>query len=264
MRHPMTTRRVLYEIAGMENVPVSEVQFASDASGPLTLRIYGAGGIGPRPAAVIIAGYSDLGGQQVFGARLSDWDVYISWAQLLAASGVAAITYQTGADPAGDTRTVLQHVRDHASDLQVAPGRLAVIAQSGNGPNAVGVLMDAHDYGIRCAALLWALAMDLDGHTEVAQGQALWHYANPTAGRTIDDVPGDVPLLIVRAGQDTTPGLNASLDRFAAAALRRNLPITLVNQPTAPHALDIVDDSPASRAVVKGVLDFVRTRLESA
>jgi len=48
-----------------------------------------------------------------------------------------------------------------------------------------------------------------------------------------------------------------------SAALRRNLPITLVNHATGPHAFDTMEDSQTSRAIVKSVLEFVRVQFEA-
>ena len=67
-------------------------------------------------------------------------------------------------------------------------------------------------------------------------------------------------MFIVRAGQDN-PGLNEALDRFVVRALNRNLPITLVNYPAAPHAFDLLLDSEGSREVVRQTLAFLRFQL---
>jgi hypothetical protein len=76
-----------------------------------------------------------------------------------------------------------------------------------------------------------------------------------------NDLPQDLPLFLVRSGRDEIPGLNDAMDRFAAAALRRNLPMTLVNHPEAPHAFDLFHDSDTSREVVREVLVFLRFHL---
>ena len=73
--------------------------------------------------------------------------------------------------------------------------------------------------------------------------------------------PRDLPLFIARAGKDEMPGLNDSIDRFVAGALARNLPLTLVNHPTAPHAFDLVDDSEATREVIRRILAFLAFHL---
>ena len=67
--------------------------------------------------------------------------------------------------------------------------------------------------------------------------------------------------MVARAGQEQFPGLNDSIDRFFAKALALNRPITLVNHPTVLHAFDLVDDSAASRRIIRQVLDFLTAQL---
>ena len=69
--------------------------------------------------------------------------------------------------------------------------------------------------------------------------------------------------MVVRAGQDAVPGVNASIDQFVAAALARNLPVTATNHPTAPHSFDLLDDTEASREVIRQVLAFLRFHLRA-
>lgn len=46
-----------------------------------------------------------------------------------------------------------------------------------------------------------------------------------------------------------------------AGALRCNLPVTLVNHATGPHGFDLMDDSEASREVVRAMLAFLQAKL---
>ena len=57
------------------------------------------------------------------------------------------------------------------------------------------------DY-VKCAALCSGYMLDVDGATGVADMQKTFRFANPCAGKSVDDVRSDVPLLIARAGQD--------------------------------------------------------------
>jgi acetyl esterase/lipase len=70
-----------------------------------------------------------------------------------------------------------------------------------------------------------------------------------------------VPILIVRAGRDAMPGLDASMQRFLAAAPARGVEIELVDHADAPHAFDLVDESPATHAAIDRVLAFLREQL---
>ena len=108
------------------------------------------------------------------------------------------------------------------------------------------------------AVLFYPYTIDLGGATGVADAARMFNFAVPCAGRTADEVAADLPTFVARAGLDQMPQLNVALDRFVTAALERNLPLTLVNHARGSHAFDLMDDSPASRAVIAQSLAFLR------
>jgi hypothetical protein len=110
------------------------------------------------------------------------------------------------------------------------------------------------------AVLFYGLMLDLDGSANVAAASKMFGFANPAAGKTVDDLPQNLPLFLARAGRDN-PQLNETIDGFVARALAHNLPLTFVNHPTAPHAFDIFDDSEATREIVRQALAFMRFHL---
>jgi hypothetical protein len=114
---------------------------------------------------------------------------------------------------------------------------------------------------VRCAVLSYAYTLDADGATGVADAARLFGFVNPCAGRSVEDIPRDIPLFLARAGLDRMPHLNESLDRFVAQGLTCNLPVTLVNHAKAPHAFDLLHDSETSREVVRQMLAFLRFSL---
>jgi len=63
------------------------------------------------------------------------------------------------------------------------------------------------------------------------------------------------PMLIVRAGKDT-PEINQGIESFVSNALRRNVPITIVNLPEARHAFDWHDDTAWSRRAIEDAFEF--------
>ncbi|MCB1258513.1 MAG: hypothetical protein KDB26_15485, partial [Microthrixaceae bacterium] len=115
---------------------------------------------------------------------------------------------------------------------------------------------------LACAALLYGYLIDVDGATDVARAATQFFFATPPV--TLDELPGDRPVLVVRAGRDDTPGLDLALQRFVAAAQARGLPVTVRDHPTAPHAFDLRDDSAETHAVIDDVLAFVADRLGAA
>ena len=50
-------------------------------------------------------------------------------------------------------------------------------------------------------------------------------------------------------------------DASYAQVLPANLPLTLVNHPTGPHAFDLFDDSAAARGIIRQMLAFLRAHL---
>jgi acetyl esterase/lipase len=89
----------------------------------------------------------------------------------------------------------------------------------------------------------------------------LFGFVNPTAGKSLNDLPREIPLFIARAGQDEMPHLNETFDRFVAGALSCNLRLTFTNHPTGPHAFDVMHDSETSRHVIRQILAFMQFHL---
>ena len=103
--------------------------------------------------------------------------------------------------------------------------------------------------------------MDLDGSTAIADMGKQAGFVNACAGKTVNDLPDDVPVLFVRSGRDQCPGLNEALDKVIARALARNLPLTLINHAAGGHGFDLDEDSKMSRGIVQQVLAFLRFHL---
>jgi len=207
-----------------------------------------------------VAGYPDSGFESKVGCKLKEMASYISWGQLTAASGLVAITY-TNREPVADIHALLEYVGQNAAALGIDETRIGVWACSGNVPLALSVLMQKASDDLKCAVLCYGLMLDLDGATRVADAARQWGFVNPCAGKSVDDLPKDVPLFIARAGQDQMPHLNETIDRFMVKALSGNLPVTLVNHPTAPHAFDLFHDSETSREIIRQILAFMRFHL---
>jgi hypothetical protein len=212
-----------------------------------------------RPAVIFVTGYPDSGAERMLGSKFKDMGSFVSWAQLLAASGIVGITYANN-EPA-DVHHVVRHIRENAAALGVDRDRLAIWACSGHAPSALSILVDQDPDRFACAALIYPYTVDLDGSTGVAAAAAQFRFATPAAGNTVVDMPGDLPVCIVRAGRDRMPSLNEALDRFVAASLARNLPLTLINHPLGEHAFDLSDDSPMAHAAIGQALAFLHAHL---
>lgn len=220
MRHEVTTRRVLYEIPGMRSVHARAAEFTGADGQPLPMVIYEASNpsADPPPIVVVIEGYPDPGFRQRLGCRFMDMEWSISMAQLIAASGMTAVTH-SNRDPRADAIALLQQLG----------GRIGIWATSGHCPVALQALPHAS-----CAVL-----------------------SNPLVG----EIATGRPMLVIRSGNDETPGLNAALDPFIARAIAANEPITVVNHPEAPHSFDLFHPGAETRRILQQGLDFLRAHL---
>jgi hypothetical protein len=264
-RHEITKKRVVYQMPAERAVTVRRgIEYRVTEAGALTMDIYYPpdSNIEARiPAVVFVSGYPDPGLQKTLGCKLKEMESYISWGQLTAASGLVAITYTTGEGPAQDIYALLQYVRQNAAVLGIDENRIGLWACSGNVPNALSVLMQEAQECLKCAVLCYGCMLDLDGFNHMAEASRTWGAAYPCAGKSVEDLPHDIPLFIARAGRDKMPHLNETLDRFLGKALKRNMPVTFVNHPEAPHAFDLLHDSETSREIIKQILAFMRFHL---
>lgn len=263
-RNEITKAAVVYEIPGMDAVRIRrDVEYLEIEDGPLTMDLYlppDSRPDTPTPAVVLVSGFPDPGFEAALGCKLKEMKSYISWGRLIAASGLAAITY-TNRDPVADLDALVAYLRREAASLGIDDNRLGLWACSGNVPMALSVLMQETRHSFRCASLCYGFMLDVRGSTRVADAAAQFRFVNPCAGRSVDDLPQELPLFLVRAGQDEMPGLNEAIDLFVAEALKRNLPMTLVNLATAPHAFDLFDDRATSRDTIQRILAFLELHL---
>jgi hypothetical protein len=229
---------LVHSRAGVDRVSVEKHTY-----GELPFDLYRPEGEGKRAAVVFVFGIPDPGAVAFFGAPFKDWQSYVDWARLVAASGMIAVLYQNR-EPA-DVSALFAHLRAHEDELGLN-GRYLVFAASGHGPQGLWTI--AHEQ-VGGAVLLYPYTLD------VAAEAAAMHFAAPPV--TVDELPR-VPILVVKAGRDATPNLNAKLDAFIAAVRASDRPVSLVEHAEGPHAFDIVDDSPRSREVVDEILAYLQ------
>jgi acetyl esterase/lipase len=216
----------------------------------------------PPPVVVLIHG-----GPIEPEASPKDWGVYVSYGELLAASGFAAVTfnhrYHALADlrrAAADVGEVLDFVRRSGGAWSIDSERLALWTFSGGGPFLSSTIYDCPPF-VRCLVAYYAI-LDLQEMPEESpngvDGETLREFS-PLA--RLESHKGSVPpLLIARAGSDH-PFLNASLDRFVERALASNWTLDLLTHPQGRHGFDILDDQPRTREILTRTLDFLKTHL---
>lgn len=261
-RSDPATATVVLKVPGMDRVRVRRDVVYEKADGiDLAADVYlppDAKGA-PPPVVVLVAGGAE---------NTKAWGIYTSLGRLLAASGLAAVPFnhrlryprRQYEEGAADVRALLDYLRRNANSLGVNAGRMAIVTFSGGGPMLAPFLRERVP-GVVCLAGFYTF-LDTE-HVNLEEAATSAEVARIFSPREQYAANPSIlpPLFIARAGRDAIPGVNASIDRFIAAALERNAPITLVNHPTGSHGFDHREDDARTREILRMAIEFLRTHL---
>ncbi|HEV2689560.1 MAG TPA: dienelactone hydrolase family protein [Bryobacteraceae bacterium] len=153
----------------------------------------------------------------------------------------------------GDVQAAMDYVRVHAAELHVDTDRFCLAAYSAGGP-LLAIAMRDPQPAVRCLAGFYSV-MDI---RPPVTGERAQFSPIEQLKLHADKLP---PMLIARAGADSA-ALNATIDRFVAEALSRDVPIELHNVKGAPHAFDVRTHTAEVRDVIARTIEFMKANLE--
>ena len=257
---------VVYRLPGMDTVSVHSNLKYSDVDNPfLLMDVYTPPKLSKgdrRPIVLLIHGAA---GAQY---KPKDWGLFQSWGRLVAAAGMVAVmfTHRLGypkpllTEGASDLSDALDYIRADADSFNADPSRIGLVTWSGGGPLLSNPLRDRPEF-IRCLVAFYAY-LDIQRSPSHVENESL---DKLRAFSPISHFPADassmVPMFVARAGEDQVPMMNDSIDRFVAAALAANAPLTCMNHPMGEHGFDNQNDDNRSREMIRSALEFLRTHL---
>jgi acetyl esterase/lipase len=258
---------VVYTVPGMDKVSVkANIKYTNVADPNLLMDVYTPPNLAKAdklPAVIFVHG----GAGSEFTAK--DWGIYTSWGRLIAASGLAAVTFthrltpqkRSIADSAADLQAAIDHVRNKADALNIDKDRLCLAAFSAGGVLLAPAIRDKPPY-IRCLVNFYAF-MDVQqaGNLFIPNEtkEDLKKFSPITyLDQDVDKIP---PIFIGRAGRDQVATINDSIDRFLKEALAKNVSVTLANHPTGVHGFDNQDNDERSKEVIRMAIEFLKTHL---
>ena len=259
----MIRMRVVLEVPGMDAVNVRRDLAYKTADGqPLHMDVYSPPGPArPRPAVILIHG----GPIPRTGAK--SMAMFVSYGELLAASGLVAITFDHRflaagriTDAAGDVADLVAHVRKSAASLGVDGDRLALWAFSGGGPFLARSLRERPKW-LRAIVAFYAV-LDLQqpapgDDSAISTELRRTLSAVDARGQSARSAP---PMLVARAGLDN-PWLNGTIDRFIAKGLNGGAALDVLNHPDGRHSFDILDNDVRSKQIIRRTIEFLRDNL---
>lgn len=266
----LRSKRVVLTLPGMDDVRVTKNVVYKTVDGiDLTMDMYRSGGIGsfkPLPAVILVSGT----GPWETLRDIKNWGVYVSYGELIAATGLVAVTF-THRSPsapldlnmvAEDVDDAVAYIRKESHSFAIDADRLALWAFSGGPPFGLHTALRYTPAYFRCLVSYYGV---LD-YRHVRDEVGFSPTEDPeefSPARYLEDTTRSVPpILVAKAGQDTA-WLNESIDRFVRAALSANVTLDLMTHPAGYHAFDLLNDDARSREIVERTLHFLKEHLSA-
>jgi acetyl esterase/lipase len=257
-------RPVVYSVPGMDQAQVKKgLAYKKDTSADfLQMDLYTpAGANGVLPVVILIHG----GVESDDPLKPKDWGFYKSWGRLIAASGMAAVTFnhRVGfpnpnlAQGSRDVEDLIAFVRAHSHDWGLDGEHICLAAFSAGGPMLSMAMRDKPSY-IRCLVGFYPF-LDIQQsalHQKFLSAQQLKEFSPITY---LDDSAVKLPpMFVARAGRDQIPDLEPALDRFVAEAIHRNVALEFINHPLGVHSFDSQNNDARSREIVRAAIEFIK------
>lgn len=229
-RRPIDTPAVL-KLEGMEKIKAKRESYKTVEGESLSFDLYQPNDLKPKEkrGTVIFANWKRKG--------MTEWALMISWGQIISASGMNAVIYQSAVKPDEDLEDLVNYLRQNATKLQIDENRLAVFTMSGNTDTALPFFARINRDFVRCAVIYYGFVID-----------------NPPVRK-------DLPIMIVRAGLEVSADLNKRLDNYVKLLIEQNAPLKFINYAEGRHSFDLVDDTEKSREIMRETLNFLRQHL---
>lgn len=211
------------------------------------------------PAVVIIFGYTNNAQIKIAGDQFRKWSWYKSWCKIIAASGMAAVVYET-VNPESDLISLTNYLNSNQETLMI--NNLGAYTCSANTPTAISYILNKPNSSFKCVVIYYGffLTQDFEYLSQIDTLSQKMGFKTPVLVEP-NHWKKDVPILIVRAGKDKIPYLNKSILRFYKTALNLNLPFTLVNYPIGLHGFDVYNDNESTRTIIESSINFWKTNL---
>jgi dienelactone hydrolase len=257
-----------YAVPGMSDVIVRRGEvYRQTGSIRLTIDLYTPPGTAPngrRPVVIFVFGYPDPIAENLPGvkSKLKDFGPYVSWARLVAAAGMIGVTYET-LTPDSDLEAVVAHLERQANTLNLDPARMALWSCSGNAPTAMAYAMQERRAPLKAAVFYYGFMPTPDDllHEEISSVCTPRGCYVPPRG-AVPRLRSDLPLLVVRAGRDEVPFVNASIDHFIDMAKAARVPLIYVDFAAGMHGFDFKKEENARSAeIIAQTLGFLAQNL---
>jgi len=256
---------VVYDLPRMNDVIVKkDIPYQDAAGSALNMDIYYPPDFGFQskiPAVVFVLGYPDVAGKKLLGSEFKNHIYFISWCKIIAASGMAAIVYESN-NPEKDIIVLSNYLRTNGNKLNIEIQSVGAWTGSAHTPTALSYTLNGSDNIFKCLVVYngFFLTNDFKYLPQIDTLSQNMGFRTPRLSEP-SNWNRDVPIMIVRAGKDNVPYINQTLSGFYDKALNLDLSITLINYQNGVHGFDFALDNETTRQIIKSTLAFWKFNL---
>lgn len=259
-------KRLVYHVADMEKVIKHEgIVYYSEEGINLKFDLYSPTNSEKAiklPVVILINGYPDDTIKNWYGVSQKDLGLFISWAELIASSGLIAVKYESQKS-SHETDSLIKYLIKNANSYNIDLNRIAIFGCSANTLTQLSLMQEA-SYKFKCAIFYYPMLLTPDKKffTNINSDakETGYYWADL---KEIKKIPHEIPLLIVKAGKDKFPIVIETTDYFISEINKSNIPFTFINYAEGQHDFDVLDDTPASRNIIKQTISFLQFHLRN-
>ncbi len=262
----IATPRIVYSVPGMDRAVVhKDIVYKRAGERELKMDVYQPAGLRAnekRHAVLFIhGGYLPPN----LLTKPKDWGVYVSWGQLMAASGLVGVTFNhrlysswnSLPDSETDVLDAIRYVREHAESFNIDKDHLTLCVYSGGGLLMSTALREPLPF-VSSVVGYYAM-LDLQAVREQAPdavSEAIARDFSPL--RLIAAKDKRFPAIFLSRGGRDDAGLNRALDAFIQAALANDVMLDVMTHPAGVHGFDVKNDDERSREIIRQTVEFIR------
>lgn len=161
---PFAQKRLVYQIPEMKSVNKNKgIIYYSGEGINLKMDLYTAPNISKNkrlPLVILINGYPDSIVKNWYGVRLKDLELLVSWSELIAASGMIAVTYESEKS-SFETDTLIKFLQKNAEKYNIDLNRIAIFGCSANTLTALSLLQESSNL-FKCAIFYYGALLTPD------------------------------------------------------------------------------------------------------
>ncbi|MCT4566575.1 MAG: prolyl oligopeptidase family serine peptidase [Maledivibacter sp.] len=262
-------RRIVYEVDNMKDVRVyKNIAYKNVADKKLNMDIYIPKGISmgfKYPAVILVHG----DGPAEILENIKDSGQYVSLGQLIAASGLIAITFNHRSsyeltkmeDVATDIEDSINYIKENAEKFNINKDELGLWAISAGVPYGISVALRNRQPYIKCLVSYYGY-LDLQHRKEeISEDVTIEQLKEFSPVNYLKEIKNEIPpLFIARAGLDH-PVINKSIDNFIRELLNKNIDFNLYNHSKGEHGFDLMNDNVRTYEIIRRTIEFLKEHL---